>query len=264
MIVEAALAAAVTFLALKWPRAWPQRPNYRGLIVAQAGPAPVLGAAVALLPALAVEGPTGKAGRVLLALMVLGAVGLLDDRRGGDRVKGLKGHLRYWRKVGPDTALLKVIGGLGAGVAVVARRSLPWWEAGLEVATVALAANALNLLDLRPGRALKGFFILAGVLAGLAGGRSVPLLAPLLVAALVFFPFDLRERAMLGDAGANSLGGALGAIVTLHWGAAAELGLLAALAGLHWYAERASITRLLERVPWLARLDRLGRAAPKG
>ena len=63
---------------------------------------------------------------------------------------------------------------------------------------VGLAANALNQLDTKPGRALKAY-LLAAIPAG----------APL-VPAVVLLPYDLREMAMLGDAGANALGALLG------------------------------------------------------
>ena len=64
---------------------------------------------------------------------------------------------------------------------------------------VGLAANALNQLDTRPGRALKAY-----VARGdrRSGRRSRPPSCSL--------PYDLREMAMLGDAGSNALGALLG------------------------------------------------------
>ena len=63
---------------------------------------------------------------------------------------------------------------------------------------VGLAANALNQLDTKPGRALKAYVLAA-----------LPLRAPL-VPAVLLAPYDLREMAMLGDAGSNALGALLG------------------------------------------------------
>ena len=65
---------------------------------------------------------------------------------------------------------------------------------------VGLAANVLNQLDTRPGRALKAY---------LAAGRSC-FGAPLVPGAVLLAPYDLREMAMLGDAGSNALGAMLG------------------------------------------------------
>ena len=63
---------------------------------------------------------------------------------------------------------------------------------------VGLAANALNQLDTKPGRALKAYALAA-----------LPLRAPLLPAVMLA-PYDLREMAMLGDSGSNALGALLG------------------------------------------------------
>jgi UDP-GlcNAc:undecaprenyl-phosphate/decaprenyl-phosphate GlcNAc-1-phosphate transferase len=72
--------------------------------------------------------------------------------------------------------------------------------------------------------------------------------------------FDLRERAMLGDAGANLLGFTVGLGLYLAlpgWGVAAAS---TAVAALNVVAETVSLTRVIAAVPPLRWLDRLGRA----
>ncbi len=69
-------------------------------------------------------------------------------------------------------------------------------------ALVSLSANGLNLLDTRPGRALKTFLAGAALLRG-------PTRAYVAVAVMLA-PYDLREMTMLGDAGSNALGAVLG------------------------------------------------------
>ena len=66
---------------------------------------------------------------------------------------------------------------------------------------VGLAANALNQLDTRPGRALKAYLV---------GCVSSPVRRS--ATAVLLLPYDLREMAMLGDAGSNALGALLGLI----------------------------------------------------
>ena len=64
---------------------------------------------------------------------------------------------------------------------------------------VGLAANVLNQLDTRPGRALKAYLVARPPL----GGRPTRV-------AVLLAPYDLREMTMLGDAGSNALGAVLG------------------------------------------------------
>ena len=125
-----------------------------------------------------------------------------------------------------------------------------------------LSTHLFNLLDLRPGRALKVFVLLG---AGLVRGqrrraplRSLGLLAgPTLVAGV----FDLRERAMLGDTGANLLGALAGLWLVLTLSLVRRLVVLAALVATTAYGELRSISALVERKPWLRRLDCWGRPA---
>ena len=112
---------------------------------------------------------------------------------------------------------------------------------------VGLAANFLNQLDTRPGRALKAY-----LLAALA------LEAPLGVAVLLL-PYDLREKTMLGDCGSNALGALLGLTSVNRFGGRARWLAIGALAGLTALGERRSLGELIERTPVVAELDRLGR-----
>ena len=108
---------------------------------------------------------------------------------------------------------MKAAGGLllAAWSAWQLRPSLEAAPAGL---LIALAANLFNLLDLRPLRALKAFWLLGSLL--LAGGAPFPL-AALLGLSLAYVPQEARRTVMLGDTGANALGAVMGiaAVVTL-------------------------------------------------
>src|SRR5699024_2118429 len=118
-----------------------------------------------------------------------------------------------------------------------------------------------------PGRALK---LLLPAAAGLA---SVPARDPrtlsgqdlsraALAPALLALPADLRERGMLGDAGANILGAAVGAAATRSAPPPVRGGLLAAVTALTLLSERISFSAVIETTPWLRSLDRVGRRRP--
>lgn len=138
-------------------------------------------------------------------------------------------------------------------------------------ALMALSANAMNLFDLRPGRALKAYWLASLLLIPLfwrmpSGDLLFLGLAfnLLLLASLVYAPFDFAGMMMLGDTGANPLGAFIGlclAQLLPVWGQGIVILLLI---GLHVYAERASITKLIERVPVLQWVDRLGRSDADG
>jgi hypothetical protein len=162
------------------------------------------------------------------------ALGLADDLWSGPE-RGFRAHLRRRR----STGVLKLVGIPMVGLIATRRLS--------GALLVALAANALNQLDTRPGRALKAYLLAA-----------VPLRAPLGVAVLLL-PYDLREMAMLGDAGSNALGAVLGLNSVRRFTGRGRWVAIGALAGLTFFGERTSLGGRIERTPGLAWLDRLGR-----
>jgi hypothetical protein len=116
---------------------------------------------------------------------------------------------------------------------------------------VGLAANALNQLDTRPGRALKAFLLCRAALRQVGG--------PYAGTAVLLLPYDLRERVMLGDAGSNALGAVLGLNLVARLtprGCWTAVGVLAAFNSL---GERVSLGRAIERAPLLSAFDRFGR-----
>ena len=171
-------------------------------------------------------------------LLPVAAIGLADDLWAGEE-RGFREHLRSGR----TTGVLKL-----AGIPAFAL----WRTRSLSGALlVGLSANALNQLDTRPGRALKAFALGALLL------RRAPRGA--VAAAVLLAPYDLREMAMLGDSGSNTLGAVLGfgSVEVLterqRWSA------IAALAGLTLLGERRSLGELIERTPVFRELDGLGR-----
>jgi hypothetical protein len=219
------------------------RTNHRGRPVSLlSGPALVIGAtATARLP------PAAAA----VAALGAGAIGAYDDAAGGTAARGFRGHLAALRRGQVTTGSIKIAG--LAVVGLVAARRLPRQNALDTVvagAVVAGTANLVNLLDLRPGRALKAAGLLAAVLGqpGVAG------------ACMGLLPGDLREETMIGDAGANGTGALLGlALVRGLPRRSARLAALGVLVGITAASEVVSFSAVIDRTPVLRALDRLGR-----
>lgn len=193
-------------------------------------------------------------------LTVLFLVGWMDDTIGDTKIKGLRGHLQHFITTGGmSTGLAKagVTGCLSLWAAVLMAEQL--LHGFVMFGVILLSTNVMNMLDLRPGRALKGYFLLAGLVLSLAPSDALAYLLPILGAALLVFSLDLRAKAMLGDMGANLLGFSVGytACVMLPlWGLVSWL-LVAAW--LHWAAERVSFSRVIEQSRVLSWIDQAGR-----
>src|SRR5205807_1238561 len=123
--------------------------------------------------------------------------------------------------------------------------------------------NLGNAFDRAPGRTIKVSLVAWVPLAVVAGGSAAGVaLGPVIGAALGLLPGDLGERLMLGDAGANALGAALGLGVLLTAGPGARLGVPGVRAPPTGAADVVSFSRVTRRTPAPARLDRRGRRGP--
>jgi len=170
------------------------------------------------------------------AIAAVAAVGLADDLWSGPE-RGFRQHL----SAGRTTGVLKLVAIPTIGLLATRRVS--------GALLTGLAANALNQLDTAPGRALKAYLAAASLVG-----------APRKLAVLLL-PYDLREMAMLGDAGSNALGALLGLKSVDRFTGRGRTAAIGALAGLTLLGEVVSLGRVIERAPVLRELDRLGRQA---
>jgi UDP-N-acetylmuramyl pentapeptide phosphotransferase/UDP-N-acetylglucosamine-1-phosphate transferase len=270
-LASGAVAGVLAAAGLRLLRAKPpggvapwERTNHAGRTVTLLeGPAYAAGAlgAAALLGA----GP----GPVLAATAAAG-LGALDDHRGDAGRKGLYGHLSALARGEVTTGAVKVIGLVVGGVASAAlidqagpARDRTVLDTLVGGAVVAGSANLLNLLDLRPGRALKATVALGLLGAPSSRGRGAQAsriaMGAAVGAALGVLGPDLAGEAMLGDTGANAAGALLGAALVQRTGRGGRWAALAVLATLTLASEKVSFTRVIESTPVLRELDALGR-----
>ncbi len=275
-LAAAVLSAAPPGGSQRWSRA-----NHAGATVTLLeGPAFVIGAAAG----------AGAAGSVAACVAGLGAgtLGLLDDLVGATSAKGLRGHLTALARGELTTGVVKILGLAVTGVAASALTATAAADGrvagehdgpdlldgpdGPDVldlldllvggAVVAGSANVVNLLDLRPGRALKATAAVSLPLL-LAGSPTPPAVLGACAAAL---PGDLAGRSMLGDTGANAAGAMVGVALLETLDRRGRLVALAVLAALTLASENFSFTRVIAATPVLRRVDAWGRAAdpPRG
>ncbi|WP_405110675.1 hypothetical protein OG559_30975 [Micromonospora sp. NBC_01405] len=279
LLIAGAGAAAARY-ALREVRTSPvapalERTNFRGrTLTLAAGPALAAGAAAAG----ALGAPSVPAGAAALVAGVGGgAVGVYDDMVGArpeqKAAKGFAGHLAALREGRVTAGLVKIVGvgaaGLGAAALLAADPTVAAHprrqrhgavgrtvDVLLGAGVIAGTANLLNLLDLRPGRALK-----SGLLLGvpLARGPHGGIAAGAVGAAAGLLSDDLDEQVMIGDGGANALGALLGVALAARTGPLGRAGALAVLAGLTAASEKVSFTQVIQATPGLRELDALGR-----
>lgn len=201
-----------------------------------------------------------------LSATVFGALGfallgLLDDLAGNREAQGFGGHLRALRSTELTTGAVKLFGGAAVALIVAAPTSADRPAILLaDAALIALSANLANLLDRAPGRVGKASFVAAVPIAA-AAGVDLRLIGPVVVlgALTALLVHDLHERLMLGDTGANVLGGVLGLAAVMTTAPSTRVAMLVVVAALNLTSERISFSRIIERTAPLRWFDGLGR-----
>ncbi len=204
----------------------------------------------------------GLTAGTLIAVLGFCLLGLFDDVAGMGQSGGFRGHVAALRDGEVTSGMIKLLGGAAVGLLTV---SVLQQDNGTVVgllrdgATVALAANLGNLFDRAPGRSTKftaTIFVVLSVVAwtswmlppAVAVGAGLGLLGP-----------DLKEEAMLGDAGANVMGAMCGiAALVAFWGSGQRWAVLAVLLGLNVLSEVVSFSKVIDGVGPLRWFDRLG------
>lgn len=196
----------------------------------------------------------------LAATLTVFAAGMVDDLV-PDGPRGIRDHLGALASGHVSTGIVKVLVVVASAVVAVAMQ--PGRSGWIRLAGVVLAAacaNVWNGLDVRPGRAIKfGLLAMAGLVS--VDLAVFPTLPGVAVGAAVFLWPDLRERAMLGDGGANLLGFTVGLglyVVLPGWGVVVAATIAVAINAV---AETVTLSRVIDSVPPLRWFDAIGRLA---
>ena len=240
------------------------RPNYRGDQIPVGFGICILFWSAPVLGFLLYHGAGNKRhlAAYLLGVCGFGMLGFMDDAFGSSKARGLRGHfMALFKEHSITTGLIKAIGGIAISFFItrVILTELPN-AAILDCFIIALSANMLNLLDVRPGRAAAIYILLAMALIGIYYGDTshFPALIWVLIPAVLVYERDRRGLVMLGDCGANLLGGTLGiAFVLEGCSLGMRITVLILLIVFHLLTEHFSLTRLIEANSILRYLDRL-------
>lgn len=289
-----------------------ERTNFHGVTVSLRGGVAMAGASVAsaaVASALSDQPRAALGG--LVASLGGGLAGYIDDvdqgaHDGGKVAKGLKGHLGALAHGQVTTGVIKIAGIGASALAASALVGSKATSVGGKVADLALntvliagTANLANLLDLRPGRALKATVLVAtplsyfscaaaktpasgasvtsataSVASGASGAASATPAAPasasgasaqrllasgLNAAAITALVEDLQETTMLGDTGANAAGALLGTSLAANDSWKLRLGTTLGVVGLILASEKVSFSKVIAANPALNWLDQLWR-----
>jgi UDP-N-acetylmuramyl pentapeptide phosphotransferase/UDP-N-acetylglucosamine-1-phosphate transferase len=210
----------------------------------------------------------GLAGAIIYIVGVC-LLGVIDDLLGTPVIegdlgrkdpRGLRGHAKATMSGGFSTGAVKAIGSLGLAAFAVGLIVPGKWEYLLAIALVVVTTNLFNLLDLRPGRALKVFFAVIAGLA-LATWTLTPLwtMGAFIGSLPVLAYYDLGEKGMLGDTGSNAIGAIAGIWMVLVLDTTAQAIALGVVFLITLYGEFRSISQLIDRTPVLRFIDHLGR-----
>ena len=289
-----------------------ERTNFHGVTVSLRGGVAMAGASVASAAVASAfsDQPRAALGG-LVASLGGGLAGYIDDvdqgaHDGGKVAKGLKGHLGALAHGQVTTGVIKIA---GIGASALAASSLVGSKAtsvsgkaadlALNTVLIAGTANLANLLDLRPGRALKATVLVAAplsyfscadaktpasgasvtsatasVTSGASGAPSATPAAPasasgasaqrllasgLNAAAITALVEDLQETTMLGDTGANAAGALLGTSLAANDSWKLRLGTALGVVGLILASEKVSFSKVIAANPALNWLDQLWR-----
>lgn len=194
--------------------------------------------------------------KLIYLVIIISSIGLVDDAAGGN-IRGFKGHFSQLFAGRLTTGFLKAIITLIASLLVIEWKG-NWFIYILDLGLLVFFTNFLNLLDLRPGRSIKFFFLFSLSLIIFSPFFILYLIPVFIISAFYLIP-ELREEVMLGDSGSNILGVLLGFGYTYVDYVPLKILLLLFIIILTVLSEKYSFSKIIETNYYLKWFDLLGR-----
>ncbi|WP_101773009.1 glycosyl transferase [Peptostreptococcus faecalis] len=196
---------------------------------------------------------------LLFGIFSMCFAGIIDDSLGNRDITGLKGHFTSLFKGKLTTAGFKALlgGFIGLMISATLTKSIP--NIIVSTLVIALSTNFMNLLDLRPGRALKVYTFFAFIIFIFASAFDKTVMMIIIPSVIAYFHRDIKAMAMMGDAGSNVLGVTLGIFIVMSFNIQIQITCLMLLILVHIVTEKFSLTKIIENNKVLNYIDGLGR-----
>ena len=196
----------------------------------------------------------------MLYLVGIWFIGLIDDRFGDRKTKGLKGHISaflYKRTV--STGMLKIFGTVVLTYFLLFFLDLKSMEQWFRFAILLLLTpHVMNLFDTRPLRVWKVSLLHCALFLPLLDFMPFSYYLYIVTFFFIFYVLEGHAVAMLGDNGATLIGGILALLTIFHAPVQQQYEVISLLVLLTIFAERVSFSQWIEKHPILRFVDSWG------
>jgi len=209
---------------------------------------------------------SGGGGISINALMVLVGVlsssltGYIDDTS-NSYIRGILGHGQMLLKGKFTSGNIKALTGVIVSLVICIAERYGSYNFIINLFLIPLTQNFINLMDLRPGRAVKVYIImfLISILFIDAGSIYFSINAGTIISLAFYIKYEMNEAFMLGDTGANVLGVMLGMTAASSKNIYFKTLMLLFIGAAQIYGEKHSINDFIENNRVLKRIDLWGR-----
>lgn len=183
-------------------------------------------------------------------------IGILDDILGSSEIKGLKGNINAIMTKKITTGTIKAVFVIIISFYIYFFFNEEFWI--LKGIITALTTNLFNLLDLRPGRCIKFYFIFSIFFAfsNIRWTKELFIISSIVLA--LYYFWDAYGFSMLGDSGSNIIGFITGLILseTIGTNLFGLTSLLVILLILQLVMDKYSFTNMIRYNPLFDYIDR--------
>lgn len=197
---------------------------------------------------------------VVVGVLSTAFTGYMDDTA-NDIPKGLKGHFRSLLSGEFTSGVFKAIVGFFSSLIICIAVGYKNTDLFLNSAIILLSQNFFNLMDLRPGRAIKAYLAFSILVFTFTKVFFLYYVinAGIIISLLIYLPYEMKEICMLGDTGSNTLGIVMGIFMSSIVNLKLRLLILSFLVFCHLYAEKKSISSFILNNKALRYIDLMGR-----
>lgn len=182
--------------------------------------------------------------------------GMVDDILGDGKIKGVKNNILSLIKWTFSTGIIKAIVIFSTSLFIHYFFNEEYWY--LKGIITAFTANLFNLMDLRPGRCIKLYFIISAFLYFGFLRWTGELYFMLFTILIGYYYFEAYGYSMLGDSGSNLIGFLVGLMQSemLATGLLPLVINMVLLLLIQIILDRWSLTKIIESNYWVDYLDR--------